>query len=451
MRTKRQDPGTPPKRRLRVVVLVVCAVLLLTPVIIVLTVLESTPIVVDSTRVDLDSAANARRLARELHTGLLGRDGGGVSTVRVTAADLNGMIALAARGLPALSGRVSVGAPGIHGAFTLRLTSQPVFGRDYFINVTGLVLPSRRGFALAHVTVGDLTIPGSVARTLLRVGMNAVLGGDDVGARLLDAVESVSIAGSEVELALRPVPGLERAMERAGRQAKALREEIQPVAAPGDVRAYYERLCKLHDRIGGIVDVPLGYYLGEAFDAARERSEAGGDPVAQNRAAILALAILLGSPQFDSVVGAIDRETRRRCQPRGSDIVLGGRSDLRLHFVYSAALEVIGNSEVSFAIGEFKELLDAQAGGSGLSFRDLAADRSGIHLARFASSASGARHIQRMAGQLATEDVYFPSLEQLPERIRREELQRRGGLEGEFYRGRLALIESRIERLPLYR
>lgn len=450
MRSKHRYTGSPPRRRLRVAVLLACAVLLLLPVVTLVAVVESTPIVTDSGRVNIDSAADTKRVARAIHAGLLGEDADRVSTIRVTAAELNGMIALAARGVPALSGRVSVGAAGVYGAFTLRLTSQPVLGRYYFINVTGLVPPSRRGIEIDHVVVGDLRIPGGFAQTLLRVAMNLVLGGEDIGAELLDAVESVSIAGTEVELSVRPVPGLERAVERAGRQARALREEFEPVASPTDVRAYYERLCELHGRIGGIVDVPLGYYLGEAFTAAHERSARGADPVAQNRAAILALAILLGSPRFDSVVGAVDRETRQRCQPRDGDIVLGGRSDLRLHFVYSAALEVIGNSEVSFAIGETKELLDAQAGGTGFSFRDLAADRSGIRLARFASSASGARRLQQMAGQLAVEDVYFPSLEQLPERIRREELQRRGGLEGEYYRSHLALIERRIERLPLY-
>jgi hypothetical protein len=58
-------------------------------------------------------------------------------------------------------------------------------------------------------------------------------------------------------------------------------------------------------------------------------------------------------------------------------IMLGGRQDLRLHFIVSLGIKVIADSGISFAAGEFKELLDALSGGSGFSFADLAADRAG--------------------------------------------------------------------------
>lgn len=45
--------------------------------------------------------------------------------------------------------------------------------------------------------------------------------------------------------------------------------------------------------------------------------------------------------------------------------MLANRQDLRLHFVFSAALKILASSGLSFSIGEFKELLDSQHGSSG--------------------------------------------------------------------------------------
>ena len=50
----------------------------------------------------------------------------------------------------------------------------------------------------------------------------------------------------------------------------------------------------------------------------------------------------------------------------------------------SAGIKLIADSGISFAAGEFKELLDALSGGSGFSFADLAADRAGTHFAKMA-------------------------------------------------------------------
>lgn len=58
------------------------------------------------------------------------------------------------------------------------------------------------------------------------------------------------------------------------------------------------------------------------------------------------------------------------------------RHDLCQHFVVSAALTAVGGARAAEAAGLLKELLDADPGGSGFSFADLAADLSGIALAQ---------------------------------------------------------------------
>lgn len=62
---------------------------------------------------------------------------------------------------------------------------------------------------------------------------------------------------------------------------------------------------------------------------------------------------------------------------------LFGRHDLAQHFVVSAGLTVLYGMRAAEAAGILKEMLDAQPGGSGFSFADLAADFSGVAFAEW--------------------------------------------------------------------
>ncbi|MDD1614851.1 MAG: hypothetical protein LUP98_09400, partial [Methylococcaceae bacterium] len=71
------------------------------------------------------------------------------------------------------------------------------------------------------------------------------------------------------------------------------------------------------------------------------------------------------------------------------------RIDLAQHFIGSAAITASMDGQVAKAVGEEKELSDAQ-GGSGFSFIDLAADKAGTRFGEMAtSSPENARKIQK--------------------------------------------------------
>ena len=65
-----------------------------------------------------------------------------------------------------------------------------------------------------------------------------------------------------------------------------------------------------------------------------------GDLADENRAAILATAIYFGSWRIESMIGKVrtDEMLLHRCKTK--NVVLAGRTDLRLHFIISAALEI---------------------------------------------------------------------------------------------------------------
>jgi len=190
-----------------------------------------------------------------------------------------------------------------------------------------------------------------------------------------------------------------------------------------------------------------------AFAYAEDNSH-GTDAVLPNRAAILALGKLLGDDAVariggrDLDLGPPDawHDLRRR-------IRLGDRGDLSQHFWVSAALTVLTDEPRAVTVGLSKELMDSTPGGSGFSFVDMAANTAGIRLALVATRDSNAAHAMqdRLRRGVKVADL-FPSIADLPEGIRGDELQTQyGGIGGAETRRLLAEIERRIAALPLYR
>jgi hypothetical protein len=216
------------------------------------------------------------------------------------------------------------------------------------------------------------------------------------------------------------------------------------------VRSHVERLLEAapsfprgEPRLGAAVEV--------AFARARERS-ATSPPALENRAALLALGLLLGHRRLEDFVGpALDERDWRRAAPLART-TLRGREDWTKHFFVSAALTVLSAQAPSAALGVVKEELDA-GGGSGFSFGDLLADRAGTTLALLATrDAAAARTLQeRLAAGFRVDD-FFPEAADLPENIQAAELEARyGGVGGRLFRQYVAEVERRLWRCPAYR
>lgn len=148
------------------------------------------------------------------------------------------------------------------------------------------------------------------------------------------------------------------------------------------VKSYVERLLHAAPGLPG-GEPRLGAAVEVAFAWARERS-ATGSPVVENRAALLALGILLGHPRLEEFVGPVVEERDWRPAAPLARATLRGRRDWTKHFFVSAALTVLSAQAPSDAIGLFKEELDAGKG-SGFSFGDLMADRAGTTFALLAT------------------------------------------------------------------
>lgn len=417
------------------------------PVLMLALISDSRAQVEETATIDTNSAIVAKGVAKQLYKDLMDGNSDQASTLSLSEAEVNGIIAMGRRVFPGMQGRVNITTLGVIGAFTLYLPNNPL--GDY-INLTIFIIPSSHGLLVEKVSLGSIEISGDLAISLVEFVLNRAIVGDAFGTKLVNAIDYVEVNNSKITLGYHSVPGLRTALENTRENFKEVRDELALLGDPDLVKLYYEHICGFHTHIDGLGQASVGYYLDTAFSFAEKRSRLTERPADENRAAILALSIFLGSTNFNSVIGALDKDTLAACQPRDAQMVLAYRNDLRLHFIFSAGLKIISDSGTSFALGEFKELIDTQKGGSGFSFADLAADRAGIRFAELALDEQGAVRVQQMAAELRDEDTFFPAIAGLPEGISQSEFDQRGGIESEYYQQHLASIIQRIDELPLY-
>ena len=323
----------------------------------------------------------------------------------------------------------------------------PPTGRARYLN---LVAGARVQIDQGRVSVADptlrlgrLVLPEPPLRWLAPV-ISALVQAERRARPVLAGVESLEIGPGRARLVYRRMelpPGLLASFIWGAGSNEAMRLAV---------RAHVERLLEAapslprgEPRLGAAVEV--------AFARARERS-ATSPPVLENRAALLALGLLLGHRRLEGFVGRVlDERDWRRAAPLART-TLRGREDWTKHFFVSAALTVLSAQAPSDAIGVFKEELDA-GGGSGFSFGDLLADRAGTTFALLATrDDAAARTLQeRLAAGFRVDD-FFPEAADLPEDIQAAELEARyGGVGGRLFRQYAAEVERRLWSCPAYR
>ncbi len=231
-----------------------------------------------------------------------------------------------------------------------------------------------------------------------------------------------------------------------GAQPEQVLAELVPPDEQARLRAYSDRLAQTVTQLPPDQHaVSLAPLLAPMFELAQERSAAGGDAAAENRSAILLLALYAIGRNAESVLPA----AREWDRARPLRVLLAGREDFPKHLLVSAAIAAECTGPLADAVGLYKEALDAR-GGSGYSFNDIAANRAGVRLGELALAAP--RRLQALLAGGVAEAAFMPAVDDLPEHLSPAELQRRyGGTDGAGYRALMADIERRVAELALYR
>jgi hypothetical protein len=360
---------------------------------------------------------------------------GETRTVRLSGAELDQLASwVASVGLRARA-TVTLAPGGVSGVAAVRV---PRTRRWLNVAASARVAIDEGRLSLAgpRLQVGRLSVPPLLLDLVAPLAVAGLQGDRDLR-RVLPAVESLRLGSDEAALTYRRVE-----------MPRGLIARLVWGEEPGDGmrQAVYAQVDRL---LAVLPAVPPG---DARFESARERS-ARGSAVEENRAAILALGIVLGHSRVARAVGdKLDDRRADLAEKLRDRTTLRGRADWTRHFTVSGALTVMTAVAPSDAAGLLKEELDAD-GGSGFSFGDLMADRAGTTFAEVATrdEERAAALQERLAGGFWV-DEYFPRADDLPENIPDAELQARyGGVGGPLYRRTAEEIERRIAACAAYR
>jgi hypothetical protein len=416
-----------------------------TPLTAALIVLEHTPVVVKQGGATAADVSRARTLARQIIDKILNTSKR--SELVLSQKDFNSLSALAARASPQLSGTMTTNHLGLSAAITFQIPQNP-FGK--YVNLQFGLAPSPTGLNVSHASIGRLKVSGRTAVTVIRNGMNLILGNDE-GTLFFNAIRSTNFANKKMTLLFEPVPDLKGRLQKISKRLGDVRDQVALLGDPRTIQIYYAKLVEIDSNLAGIRSISLANFMGPLFQTAKDRSNSG-DPVTENQAALLALVIYFGDARFERLTGKVRTDTLISHKPKTKNVRLAGRGDLLLHFLISAGLKIVSDSGVSATIGEFKELLDSD-GGSGFSFVDLAADKAGIRFAEVAtSSKKRALHLQSIIAGETTEQTFFPDITGLPEGINDKDFKKLfGSVDSETYKSMVQKIDDRIAEKSVYK
>lgn len=360
--------------------------------------------------------------------------------------DLNAAVSFLTRGATYISGEFSQQQQLLRGKFSLKIAKTPL--GDY-INFELTILPSEHGLALGDCSIGRVPVSGALLLWLGRTGLD-LLGGEQLGSRLLATVERVSFAPGRVLVGFRSGQEFAELKNRLFAQLKKFRGDPAAEEELARIDYYLQQLEKIN-RQRGTGQASLSQILGPLFRQAGEQS-ANRPALAENRAALYALAIYLGGREFRQLASYLLNPQQPFPRNQTTSYTLAGRRDLLKHFLVSAGIKLMSDAQIGFAVGEFKELLDANNGGSGFSFIDLAADRSGLYFAQHATgSAAEANLFQQKIAEIGNEEDFFPPIERLEEGLHAQKfIDRYGNVDTGRYKEVVQLIDQRIAVLPLY-
>ncbi len=267
-----------------------------------------------------------------------------------------------------------------------------------WLNGSAGIAGKHQGFPEARAQVGNLPIPAFVVRWSAKAARKLLVWRGAELRPLDEIFRSVAVNDDTVvaRLALPGSTGLIDELVRAG-------------SKPIDPQVVAEIYCRtvLAQREDNIDTLPA--LLRVAF-APETRT-----PDAQfNRAAFTAVAMIV-VPAEARLIAPDAPAAIEECGPPTGLITLRSRNDLAKHWALSAQLSATLGEGAATGLGEWKELKDSLDGGSGFSFLDLAADRSGLAFARVALEADRALPVARQLRTVTQDQLLPDSLMQAPE------------------------------------
>jgi hypothetical protein len=317
---------------------------------------------------------------------------------------------------------------------TLGLPDNPI---GPYMNISIYFSQWSSTLAIESLSIGSITVPGWIAEPLRDYGNLALMRIPEYKAAM-HALNGLQLLEDRMLVIYQWQPDLVDKLKSQGRDL------IVDEALKIRLLAYSKQIRLVAANPGLPRETSLTEFLKPLFVLADAR---GGAPVEENRAALLALSFFFSGVDIARMMG-VQLPDGKQVNKR---LTLSNRYDFAQHFLTSAALTLTAGQGFADTVGLFKELDDAK-GGSGFSFTDLGADRTGVRLAELAvANAASARKVQAFMIKDLKEEQFIPHFLDLPELLTEEEFERvYGGVGGKRYNELVADIESRLDTCSLY-
>tara|TARA_R110002012_G_scaffold108354_1_gene250947 strand:+ start:927 stop:2216 length:1290 start_codon:yes stop_codon:yes gene_type:complete len=397
---------------------------------------EDEPLVVATSATQVDDADSVKELIEQIKQSV--RDRTLDQQIPLTENQLNSLVGFLQRAKAQFHGQANITPLASSLSASYQLPPNPV-GR--YVNFSALILPGQ-GLQLDEVRLGSIVLPGKQTLATL-VWLVDWWTNSTIASQFVQQIDSIRMFQGSMVIAMRPLDAFLRNL-------KDLKRDIGEESDLSLATAHYLRFLAELDVGQRPTAQSLGRFIQPLFAEALSRSNQG-TAADENEAAIMALATFAGHHRFASFIGDIQPKPKRVAVPRNMPTLMR-RTDLSQHFIFSAAIKVLSEQGLTDAIGEFKELMDRGAGGSGYSFVDLAADHAGVKFALVATDEKTAFAIQRLLSENARESSFFPDTTGLPENLNKSEFTKKfKQVDSPEYKRLLNEIDQRISLLPMSR
>ncbi len=353
---------------------------------------------------------------------------GQLYVVHASPAELELLVGHAAAALGgAAQARLGDGRLTVDASLPLRALPGGGWANLHVAFADGATLPD-----IESLAVGRLVLPSWAARPLVELLARVVDPGGGDNPPLRSLARGVRLTPERAQLVY----------EWRADVPQRLFARLMPPEQQQRLQAYHARLAQALRATPRAASVAA--LLQPMFALATARSADGGDALAENRAALLTLALYAtGRPLVRALPQA-------RSWPRlpWRPVVLRDRIDHAQHYLVSAAIAAGAGGSLADVLGLAKEVGDARDG-SGFSFDDMAMNRAGTRLGEHAVSAPHALQ-SRLAAGVGDADI-APSVADLPGFLPEAVfVERFGGIGAPAYVRMMAEIESRVAALPLW-
>lgn len=359
--------------------------------------------------------------------------------------EISSSAALLSKAWEPLSSTVDISDHNLNISFWLKTPSTPLGNHLRF----GLNIPeSSEGLRVSTLNIGQHTIPGNWLLSGIVLLADWVID-NDTASQVIKNILQVHIQQEQLVLIMDSPRDMRSRLKQLSSRIKSLSGDLNLFSETELTRKYFQHLLTLEEHFPRGSKVTLEEILQLLFLKVQNDSSQY-NAIEHNRSALFALGVYLGSYHFEKFIGTIAPEGYKG-HKIPIQVTLSGRKDLRLHFVYSSTLQLLTEQSASVTIGEFKELLDSNTGGSGFSFIDLMADRAGILFSRSATETQKKARDFQFNVVLDVGKGLLPPLSDLKEGLSASEFEQLyDTIESTQYSDEIKAIDKMLSELPVF-